>query len=324
MNILILSCGTRNKIVQYFKKALRNEGKVYAADCSYLAPALYEADEYFIVPRIDDKLYIENILDICIKNNVAGVFSLIDPELSLLALNKEKFNNIGVSVIGSEYSVCEISMNKWSMYRWLVDHNYLCARSYIDRNIFFDDVNNGIIGYPVIVKPINGSASLSIFKAYDKQTIDYLFEHYDNLLIQEYLSGQEIGIDCYIDMISEDVISIFSKKKIVMRSGETDKSVSFKDEKLYNLIERFVKECGYLGQIDIDVFDIDGRYYISEVNPRFGGGYPHAYECGVDFPKMIINNLKNIKNIRDIGSYDENIYMMKYNEIKCVEVEDKK
>ncbi|MCQ5081239.1 ATP-grasp domain-containing protein, partial [Gemmiger formicilis] len=59
-----------------------------------------------------------------------------------------------------------------------------------------------------------------------------------------------------------------------MRAGETDKAVSFKDKKLFDLIEDFVKKAGYNGQIDIDIFDVNGEYYISEVNPRFGGGYP--------------------------------------------------
>ena len=42
MNILILSCGTRNKIIQYFKKELGDRGQVIATDCSELAPALYD------------------------------------------------------------------------------------------------------------------------------------------------------------------------------------------------------------------------------------------------------------------------------------------
>jgi carbamoyl-phosphate synthase large subunit len=116
-------------------------------------------------------------------------------------------------------------------------------------------------------------------------------------------------------MISNDAVSIFTKKKIVMRAGETDKSVSFKNDKLFNLIKRFVKESGFNGQIDIDIFDINGEYYISEVNPRFGGGYPHAYECGVNHMKLILNNLQGEQNKVNIGNYDEKIYMMKYNEI---------
>ena len=66
---------------------------------------------------------------------------------------------------------------------------------------------------------------------------------------------------------------------------------------------------------DDDIFDIDGEYYISEVNPRFGGGYPHAFECGCNHMALIENNLKGIENQPNIGCYDEGIYMMKYNEI---------
>ena len=82
INILILSCGTRNKIVQYFKKELTGRGLVIAADSSYLAPALYEADKHFIVPRITDDGYLNTILTICKENNVKAILSLIDPELS--------------------------------------------------------------------------------------------------------------------------------------------------------------------------------------------------------------------------------------------------
>ena len=50
MNILILSAGTRNKIVQYFRKALAGRGLVIAADCTDIAPAIYDADRFHIVP----------------------------------------------------------------------------------------------------------------------------------------------------------------------------------------------------------------------------------------------------------------------------------
>ena len=54
MNILILSAGTRNKIVEYFVKTLSGNGKVFATDMSKLAPAIYEADKYYIVPKMTD------------------------------------------------------------------------------------------------------------------------------------------------------------------------------------------------------------------------------------------------------------------------------
>ena len=318
MNILILSCGTRNKIVQYFCKALDGYGKVITTDMSPYAPALFESDKFYLVPRISHPDYIQTILDICIKENISGVLSLIDPELSLLASNKDSFEAIGVKVIGSEYLQCERALDKINMYRWCVEHGFNCAKSYTDKAEFYADIKSGIINYPVIVKPIRGSASFSVSKAYDAETIDFLFSHNDDLMIQEFLDGQEIGADVYIDMISGEPVSIFTKKKLLMRAGETDKAVSFKDDKLFDFIYRFVKESGYNAQIDIDIFEVGGEYYISEVNPRFGGGYPHAYECGVNHMELIVNNLRGETNPPYIGRYEDNIIMMKYNEIKII------
>ena len=315
MNILILSAGTRNKIVQYFKKALNGKGKVIATDMSILAPAIYEADKYYIVPRIDAPDYLEIIFDICKNEKITGILSLIDPELSLLAKNKENFEKMGITVIGSSYELCEMSLDKYEMYKWLRKQKYHCAKSYINKEQFYADVNADEITYPVFVKPAKGSASIDICKVYGKEMMDILFENNSGLMIQEFLNGQEIGADVYVDMISGEVVSIFTKKKIKMRAGETDKAVSFKDDKLFALIEKFVKNTGYRGQIDIDIFEIHGDYYISEVNPRFGGGYPHAYESGVDHIKLIVNNLEGKSNERAIGQYDTGIYMMKYNEI---------
>ena len=113
MNILILSSGTRNKIVQYFKKTLGNRGKVICTDMSELAPSLYEADRYYIVPRISASDYLNSILDICKNEKIDGVLSLIDPELSLLAKNVEEFKKVGTTVIGSSYELCERALNKF-------------------------------------------------------------------------------------------------------------------------------------------------------------------------------------------------------------------
>lgn len=311
MNILILSCGTRNKIVQYFRRAIGADGMVVATDMQKTAPALYEADKQYIVPRMTEPGYIDVIFDICRKEKINGVLSLIDPELSLLAEHTAEFEALGVTIIGSPYELCEMSLDKYQMYQWLMQHGYKCAKSFMS----FEEFEKSDVKYPVFVKPAKGSASIAIAKAEDKKVAQFLFDQREGMMIQEFLKGQEIGADVYIDMISGEVVSIFTKKKLLMRAGETDKAVSFKDEKLFGLIEEFVKEAGYKGQIDIDIFDIDGEYYISEVNPRFGGGYPHAYESGVDHMKLIVENLSGRANIKNIGCYDEGIYMMKYNEI---------
>lgn len=318
MNFMILAAGTRNKVVQYFKKTFSGNGIVIATDANHLGPAIYDADKYYILPLITEPGYIDFIVDICKNEKVDGVLSLIDPELSLLAANEKRFNDIGTTVFGSSYELCEMALDKMQMYNWLKNHGYKCALSWMDKYEFYKSVEAKEISYPVFVKPYRGSASLSVSKVYDKDTIDLLFTHEKDLMIQEFLNGQEIGADVYIDMISGEVVSIFTKKKIKMRAGETDKAVSFKDPVLFELIEKFVLEAGYRGPIDIDIFEIDGEYYISEVNPRFGGGYPHAYESGCDHMKLIYNNLQGKTNKKNIGNYEDGIYMMKYNEVKIV------
>lgn len=318
MNILITSAGTRNKVIQYFKKEFRNIGKVITTDMSNLAPAIYEADKYYLVPGIMDSTYIDSLLEICKKENIDCLLALIDPELSLISENKEKFIDIGVTPLISDFEPVELAFNKYDMYKYLSTNGYKCAKSYIDKEEFYRDLEKGKISFPVFVKPYKGSASMNINKVNSKEEIDTLFDVYDDLLIQEFLKGQEIGADVYIDPITNKVVSIFTKEKIKMRAGETDKARSFKDEKLFNLIIELVEKIGYKYMIDMDIFRVGNEYYISEINPRFGGGYPHAYESGVNFPKLIINSINGIENKSEIGNYDEDIYMMKYNDVKII------
>lgn len=291
---------------------------VLATDCSNIAPALYDADQHFIVPKIDEEDYLSNILSICMNYNVKAVFSLIDPEISLLAKYRQRFLDIGTIPIVSDLEVVEMCFDKYMMYDFLIRNGIKTIKSYIDKEKFYCDVEVGVINYPVFVKPVKGSASVNISKVTTKEEIELLFKNHDNLMIQEYMDGIEFGADVYIDLISNEPVAIFAKEKIAMRAGETDKAVSIKDRRLFELINSFVKIARFKGIIDIDLFKINDEFYISEVNPRFGGGYPHAYESGVNIPKMIINNLNGNTNVDVSGNYDEGIYMMKYNEIKTV------
>ena len=76
MNILILAAGTRNKIVQYFKKTFNGVGTVVATDASNLGPAIYDADKYYIVPPITEPGYIDMILISARKSRLAVFLAL--------------------------------------------------------------------------------------------------------------------------------------------------------------------------------------------------------------------------------------------------------
>lgn len=320
-NMLILSAGTRNKVVQYFKENFVDQGNIICTDMSELAPALYDADNYYITSHIEEKNYLKNILDICEQENIKAVLSLIDPELKLLAENKHLFDKNNITLLQSSLDIIDISFDKYKFYNTVIRKGFNSQKSYINFEDVLKDLKSEALSFPLFVKPNLGSASLNINKVNDEKTLKNLFDNHDDLIVQEFIDGEEYGVDVYIDLISKEVISIFIKEKIKMRAGETDKSISIKDQKLLDLIENFVKDLGYIGQIDIDIFHKDGKYYISEVNPRFGGGYPHAYEAGCNFPRFILNNLNGIANKPEIGNYEESTIMMKYNELKFMRKE---
>lgn len=200
-------------------------------------------------------------------------------------------------------------------YEFCKKNNFPTIQTYTNIETFKHDYKAGRIKFPVFIKPRNGSCSIHIQKANSMEELELEYRRNENLIIQEFMNGTEYGVDVYVDMISKEVISIFIKKKLLMRAGETDKAVSVKNEKMFKLIEGFVRVGNFKGQIDIDMFEKDGKYYFSEVNPRFGGGYPHAYECGCNFPKFMMNNLNVVCNEVEINDYNENIVMMKYLDI---------
>jgi len=312
MNVLITSAGRRTKLVEYFKNEFKGEGNVIVTDCDNKAPTLYIADKSYVVPRIDNKNYIPTIKEICKKENIDGILSLIDPELSLLSYNRDEFEKLGVKVIVSDYDIVETCFDKMDMFHFLIDNGFKTARTYDSFEEFNKDYKKGDMTLPVFVKPRKGSASLGINKIDDIDILNIVKSKDDNLLIQEFLDGKEYGIDVYVDLISKGIISIYAKEKIKMRAGETDKAISILDDELFKLIEDFISKLGVVGAIDIDVFKVNGEYYISEVNPRFGGGYLLAYEGGEDFAHYINNNLKGIENKRNIGEYKEGLYMFKH------------
>lgn len=309
-------------IVRSFKRELSNErgpkGMVLVADCSEYAPALYDADKYFIVPKIDEEGYIEEVLDICRTHNVRMILSLIDPELSLLAKHKGDFLLVGTVPIISDYDVVEMCFDKYILFQFLRDNGFGVVRNYVDLAEFLEDQKAGLIDYPVVVKPRKGSASINIQVALNPQEVESLFGRFDSLMIQEYIKGTEYGVDTYVDMMSGEPVAIFLKEKIKMKAGETDKSRSVKNKKLFGLVRQFLKKANLRGVVDIDVFESNGEYYIVDVNPRFGGGYPHAYECGVNFPRMILNNVCGKANEIRIGDYEEGVIMMKYHNVKII------
>ena len=108
MNILFCSVGRRCELLKDFRKTMGAEGKIVATDLSEYAPAVYFADKYYLVPRIDNPDYISTILDICREEEINAVTTCIDPEIMLLAEHRDAFQKLGVEVLAPYYETAKI------------------------------------------------------------------------------------------------------------------------------------------------------------------------------------------------------------------------
>ena len=289
--------------------------KIVATDNSPYAPALYFADSTYLVPKISDTTYLDIILDICKKEEINAITTVIDPEIEILAKNRSEFEKIGVEVLAPYEETARLCFDKYEMFKYLSECEIPTVLTFGDYNSFKIAFDEGKISFPVFVKPRSGSGSVGARKILSLESLKLAFETDPTLIVQEYMDGLDLDADVYIDTISHEAVAIFTKRKISTTIGGANKTISFKDEALFELSKKVAKHFKFNGPIDVDFFEKDGKYYLSEINPRFGGAYLHAYGAGVDFIKLIENNLKGKENSPIIGEYEENIVMMMYDDV---------
>lgn len=315
MNILFCSVGRRGELIKNFKQSMGKNIKVVATDNSKFAPALYLADKHYLVPLIFDSNYINCILNICINEKIQAITTFIDPEIEILAKNRNKFEAIGVTVLAPFEETAHYCFDKFEMFKYLSKHNIATVPTYDSLEQFTIDLNLNKISFPVFVKPRNGSGSVGAKKVDNYTELSFLVNENPNLIIQKLMIGLDIDADVYIDTISNKAVSAFTKRKIQTTIGGANKTISFKDEILFEFIKKIVSIFEFCGPIDIDFFKVDNVYYLSEINPRFGGAYLHAFGAGVDFIKLINNNVLGKTNPPEFGNYDENVVMMMYDSV---------
>lgn len=315
MNYLMLSVGRRGELMKDFRKSVESGSKIIATDLSPYAPALYYADKQYLVPRIGDPSYIDTILDICKKEEIDAVTTFIDPEIELLALNREKFSALGVEVLAPYEETAKLCFNKYLMFQHLRKHGIPTVMTWGTLEAFDASYRANEVYFPVFVKPRTGSGSVGARKVSSYELLEESMKEDPSLIIQEYMDCLDLDADVYIDTITHEAVSAFSKKKIETRIGGASKTISFKDKKLFEFICQIVKTFKFNGPVDMDFFYRDGQYYLSEVNPRFGGAYLHAYGAGVDFIKLIENNLQGNANKPSFGDYDDGVVMLMYDSV---------
>ena len=242
---------------------------------------------------------------------IITIISLFDVDLPVLTQNKEKFEEIGTTVVISDKKVINICNDKWLTYQFLLKNGFYVPKTFISLEKALVNVNNEQISYPLIVKPRWGMGSIAVFEAENEEELKVFYEKtkrnilktylkYESqedidtsVLIQEKINGQEYGLDIINDLYGNYQTTI-AKVKYAKRSGETDCAVTIADNRLKALGKKLSSCLHHVANLDVDVFIVDDKPYVLEMNARFVGGYPFSHMTGVNLPLAIVNWLQNI------------------------------
>ena len=320
LNLLFTCAGRRNYLINYFKEAIKGQGQIFTADMSTSAPAMVDADVAIVVPSIYDDNYITALKDIVKAHQIDAIISLNDLELPILSKHKDDLEKTGVKVIISSESVIDIAFDKMKTFDFISEIGLKTPQTYTSIKIAKEEIYNGTLKFPLVVKPRWGSASIGIDFPETEEELDLAFrlqhiklkksilntasgQDLDNaILIQEKMNGQEFGMDIVNDF-EGNYYGTFVREKVNMRSGETDKAVSVIDSRFENIGRIISKNLKHVGNVDCDVFVANNELYILELNPRFGGGYPFSHEAGIDTTAIYIEWLKGNTDVSKFNQY---------------------
>jgi len=297
MNILITSAGRQVFLVNAFKEALGEKGKVFTSDIDKDAPALEASDIGFISPAFTDENYIEWVIDTCRRCDINLLITLNVDDLLILEKHRDKLSKEEVFLVGGDIQKIKKTYDKYEL-------SQFCSEIGINvpKTCLIGDKEIEKLNYPILAKPrfgkgskghqiINSKSELNSFTKSNSSS-DYI--------LQEYLPGQEFGLDLVNDFESK-YAGVLVRKKFAMKNGETYEAVTESPKEWIQLARKLSMGLKHQGTIDIDVILFEGVKYVIDINHRFGGGYIFNHVSGAHVPKAYFQWFQ-VKNNLDIAS----------------------
>lgn len=306
MNILLTSAGRRTYLVKYFKEALKmagEPGEVHVAN-SKVSPAFWAADQKVVTPLIYDREYIPFLLDYCRRWEIGLLIPLFDIDLPVLSSCREAFRAQGTTVVTADREAVDICNDKWKTYETLKNRQIPTPKTWLSPEDAAGAVKAGAASYPLMVKPRWGMGSLSVYQADSEEELFVFYKKirreiggsylkYEaasseaSVIIQEKIKGGELGLDVINDLLGRFCTAVV-KRKAAMRAGETDEAETVDIPRLFGLGRELSELLRHRGNLDVDILEEGGQYYVLEMNARFGGGYPFSHAAGIHLPYALV------------------------------------
>lgn len=311
MNVLITSAGRRTSLTKAFGLAVHACGGVLSAgDMDPLAPALQFADETICLVPVSDPDYVDRLSDIVESRSIKLIVPTIDTELMKLAVNAPRFAEIGCRVLVSGPEFVSICSDKASTIKAFGSRGFDVPVSWLPHEL--EAVHE--LPAELFIKPRDGSASRNAFKI-TREQVNHFVSIVPNPIVQEELLGTEITVDALLDFQGRPLHYV-PRERIKTIGGESVQGVTItlspeQHEWLVALLSA-AGDMGASGPLTIQAFNRSNRLTLSEINPRFGGGFPLGYAAGANYPLWIMTLLNGEELLPRLGDYLPDVYMSRY------------
>lgn len=312
---LLFTCvGRRIELLQAFRAAARRLGvplRLVAVDHDVTAPGLSCADVAVVSPPATDPAYVPTLLETVSRHQVHALLPTIDSDLPVLAEHRQQFEAAGCLPLIAEPGVIAICRDKLETYRFLRDQGIDTPQTYTPAEL---RALPAPPPFPLFGKPRCGSASQRVNKIADRLDLDYFLHRYDDLIIQEFLAGQEYTLDVYVGLDGV-VRCVVPRARWQVRTGEVVKGVVVKDLEIMRAGQRVVAALGSSprGLVTLQcIVTPRRRICFIEINPRFGGGAPLAIAAGADFPQWLIQSLLGRPPAIAFDGFRHGLCMLRY------------
>ena len=313
MAVVLFTCaGQRVDIVRAFRAA----GAVtLAADADPLAPALYHANLRAIVPRIAEPGYVDALVALVREHDVRLIVPLNDLDHPVLSRARDELEPAVLLLPDSE--VCDRMSDKLEAHRFFVERGIASPRSWEPDEVP-DDAR-----YPLLVKARQGFGSRHIYRAADRRELDF-FLGYTTApsFVQEQCLGEEFSIDVFCDLDTR-CLNAIPRTMLLSKGGESIKGASLKDQELVEYGSHVAETVGIKGPANVQCFrEPDGSLPVTDVNTRFGGGFPLPLAAGSRYPELALALARGEPPQPQLGEFQNGVYMTRFFGEVCLARDD--